>query len=67
MSAEGVRFCWYCDQPIESGEKTRSYMKDSMSAGGLTVELHEVCVEKARYVTRTHRRIRHYDPRRRGA
>ncbi|MFD8771840.1 hypothetical protein OG698_10755 [Streptomyces sp. NBC_01003] len=58
MSVEGVRFCWYCDQPLTANQKVKSFMKDSPSAGGLTVELHETCVEKARYVRRTQCSVR---------
>lgn len=50
--SEGTRFCGHCDQPITQGQKFRTFAKISISAGGITVRLHEWCLERAKYVRR---------------
>lgn len=50
--SEGTLFCGHCDQPITPGQKVRTFAKVSISAGGVTVRLHEACAERAKYVRR---------------
>lgn len=50
--SEGTRFCGHCDQPITQGQKVRTFAKVSISAGGITIRLHERCAERAAYVRR---------------
>ncbi|MER5259739.1 hypothetical protein [Streptomyces sp. NPDC002855] len=51
--AEGTWFCGHCDQPITKDQPFETFAKVSISAGGITVRLHEVCVKLAGYVRRT--------------
>lgn len=57
--SEGVLICGHCDQAIKPTEPYQTFMKVSMSGGGACIEVHERCVEKPRYVTRTQRSINH--------
>lgn len=47
------QFCGHCDQPIKPGQKVVTYAKISISAGGITVRLHEKCAKRATFVRRT--------------
>lgn len=51
--SEGPRYCGQCDQPITPGQKVVTFMKVSISVGGITVRLHERCAKRAGYVRRT--------------
>lgn len=51
--SEGTWYCGHCDQPITKGQKFRTFAKVSISGGGITVRLHEWCVERATFVRRT--------------
>lgn len=48
----GAWFCGHCDKPITNGQKFRTFAKVSISAGGITIRLHEKCVARAQYVRR---------------
>lgn len=50
--SEGTWYCGHCDQPITVGQKFVTYAKVSISAGGITVRLHERCAKRAQYVRR---------------
>lgn len=49
----GLWFCGHCDKPITQGQKFKTFAKVSISAGGITVRLHERCADRAQYVRRT--------------
>lgn len=50
---EGSRYCGHCDEPITQGQKVVTYAKLSISAGGITVRLHQRCADRAKFVRRT--------------
>ncbi|MFC8124637.1 hypothetical protein [Streptomyces sp. NPDC057302] len=50
--SEGTWFCGYCDKPITRGQKFRTFAKVSISAGGITVRLHEACADRRTFVRR---------------
>ncbi|WP_371528361.1 hypothetical protein OG302_22225 [Streptomyces sp. NBC_01283] len=49
---EGTRFCHHCDKPITAGQAFQTFAKVSISAGGITIRLHEKCAKRAQYVRR---------------
>lgn len=53
--SESPRYCAHCDQPITTGQKTVTFMKVSISAGGITVRLHERCAALSGHVRRASR------------
>ncbi|MFI1678856.1 hypothetical protein [Streptomyces sp. NPDC020607] len=48
----GPRYCWRCDQPITTGQTAQTVAKDSLSAGGANIELHEKCAKRPAYTRR---------------
>ncbi|WP_367041627.1 hypothetical protein [Streptomyces sp. Je 1-332] len=50
--SEGPRYCGHCDEPITEGQKFRTFAKVSISAGGITIRVHEACAERPTFVRR---------------
>ncbi|MGW7073052.1 hypothetical protein ACWGII_41210 [Streptomyces sp. NPDC054855] len=50
--SEGTWFCGHCDQPITQGQNFKAFARVSISAGGITVRLHERCAKRAGVVRR---------------